>query len=240
MGGGGAPENDLSSLADIQAENEDIVNRTIEARKDQHRRWNNHWQDRTWDPLTPPADEIETDRKWGMLRPDTFGYPTPPPSLPSRSSHDRDGDMEMTDAQPQEQDTVAGAEQYRFSLSVPQSYPMDTYFGDDGTFAKRNEIPLCRLRYGRGGRVHLEAKRKRARGAISRGVVSDSESDDDIEDYYPVAEAKAFDYRCALNVRPILNLSGGRPSGDQTAIMAGAQAAAGGQAQQAAAGNSSS
>jgi enhancer of polycomb-like protein len=137
--------------------------------------------------------------------------------------------MEMTDAQLPELDAVAGAEaEYRFSFSLPPTYPMDTYYGDDGTFAKRFGNPSCRIRYGRGGRLHLETKKSRPRGAISRGVVSDSESDDDIEDYYAVSETKAFDYRCALNARP--RADGGRPSGDQTAIMAGAQAAAASQA----------
>lgn len=147
--------------------------------------------------------------------------------------------MEMADSQPPERDTEAGAEEYQFSFSVPSpSYPMDTYPGDGGVFAKQFAAPLCRIRRGRGGRMHLETKRHRPRAAIARGVVSDSESDDDIEDYYPVSEAKAFDYRCALNNRPRSDSS--RPSGDQATIMAGAQAAAAAsQAQQAASGSSS-
>lgn len=220
---GNAAENDLVSLNDQRAEEQALVAHTIDSRKDQHRRWNQHWQDLTWNPLTPPPDDTDQPLKWAPLISDKSGLPTPPPSLPSRSSHDRDGDLEMTDSQPPEQDTQAGAEagpEYRFSFSVPPPYPMDTYFGDDNTFAKRSGTPSCRLRYGRGGRVHLEARRHRARGAISRGVVSDSESDDDIEDYYSVSEAKAFDYRCALNVRP--RPDGGRPS---DAVMTAANAA---------------
>lgn len=215
------------------------MNHTIESRKDQHRRWNQHWEDVTWEPLTPPADVVDPP-KWAPLFPDPSGYPSPPPSLPSRGSHDRDGDVEMKDSHATEPDAEAGAE-YRFIFSVPPPYPMHTYPGDDGTFAKRFRNPSCRIRHGRGGRLHLEARKHRVRGAISRGVVSDSESDDDVESFHSVSDAKAFDYRCALNsanTRPRSD-SGGRPSGDQTASMAGTQPTVTGQAQPAASGNTS-
>lgn len=145
--------------------------------------------------------------------------------------------MEMADSHPaeKEQDAVGGAEQYHFTFMVPSpSYPVDTYPRDD---KRLDGPPLCRIRRGRGGRMHLETKRNRMRGAISRGVVSDSESDDDVDDYYPVSEVKAFDYRCAMNNRP--RSDGSRPSGDQATIMAGAQAAVASQAQQAAGGSTS-
>jgi enhancer of polycomb-like protein len=143
--------------------------------------------------------------------------------------------MEMTDTKPPEQDATTGAEEFRLSFTVAPQYPTN-YSAYDGMCSKGYDAPFCRIRQGRGGRLHLEMRKPRVRGAISRGVVSDSESDDDSVDYYPVSEGKAFDYRCALNSRT--RPEGGRPSGDQTAMMAGAQAAAASQAQQAAAGSS--
>jgi enhancer of polycomb-like protein len=129
----------------------------------------------------------------------------------------------MADSKPQEEDTSDGVE-YRFTFSVPPPSGKDAYFGESNIFGKDLINPSCRLRYGRGGRVHLEARRPRPRAALSRGVVSDSDSDDEMEEYYPVSEAKTFDYRCALNSRA--RPDGVRPSGDQTAAMAGGQAAA--------------
>ncbi|SMR57022.1 unnamed protein product [Zymoseptoria tritici ST99CH_1E4] len=230
-----APENDLISLADLQAEAEAQVNQTIENRKFQHRRWNSQWHDGTWGPLTPPADPADKRPKWSPLFPDSFGYPSPPPSLPSPTSQDRDGDTEMANSKPQGEATCEAEAQFRFTFSVPPPSSMETYFGEPSLFGKDLVNPSCRLRYGRGGRVHLEARRPRPRGALSRGVVSDSDSDDEMEEYYPVSEAKTFDYRCALNSRA--RPEGGRPSGDQAAIMAGAQQAAA--AQQSGAGGSS-
>lgn len=193
----------------------------------------------TWEPLTPPADVIDPP-KWAPLFSDPTAYPSPPPSLPSQSSRDRDGDLEMPDSHALDPGTETGAE-YRFTFSIPPPYPMHPYFGDGGTFAKRDNNPYCRIRYGRGGRRHLEVRKHRVRGAISRGVVSDSESDDDLETFHAVPDAKAFDYRCALNsaTNRARSDSGGKPSGDQTASVAGAQPTVAGQGQQGAASSNS-
>lgn len=221
-----APDSDLDLLSDRQAEAEAHVNHTIESRKEQHRRWNQHWQDKTWKPLTPPPEPDEQSLKWGFLSPEGTGYPTPPPSVPSRSSQDRDGDIDMADPKPL-QDAMAGAEP-QFSFFFPPPCSVDGYFDDTTTFAKRDGHPTARLRRGRGGRLHLEMRKARPKGLVARGVVSDSDSDDEVEDYFPVSDAKTFDYRCALNsrARPGPEGMGERrqwPSGDQTAMMAGAQ-----------------
>lgn len=231
-----APDTDLTLLSDLQTDAEALVNHTIESRKDQHRKWNLHWQDRTWDPLTPPPETAEDPPKWAPLFSEEVGYPTPPPSLPSRSSQDLDGDVEMLDQKPiLDRDTVSGAES-RFTFFVAPPCPVDGFY--DGGFSgipKRNSNPACRIRYGRGGRMHLEVRKEKPKGIVSRAVVSDSESDDET-DYHPVSEQKTFDYRCALHIRPRPGPEGVErrqwPSGDQTAMMAGLPHFAGGSSRQ--------
>lgn len=136
----------------------------------------------------------------------------------------------MQDQSPvKEQDAVAGAiPEPQFIFHIPGAYPMD-----DEVFpqVKRDAAPACRLRYGRGGRCWLDARRKRPRALISTGVVSDSDSDeDDGPPFFPVDPQKVFDYRCLVNnrARPE-GMTGERrhwPSGDQSA-MAGAPGTSG-------------
>ena len=195
-----APDNDLVQLSDVQAEADAQVQHTIDARKEQHKRWNQHWIDQTWRPITPHLEPSDERPKWAPLLVAGGPYPSPPPTLPSESSQDREIDVEMTDSQPtRDDDAVAGATwEPDLVFHIPGAFP-----NDEEPFAptKRNPAPACRLRLGRGGRYHLEAKRERPRGLISTGVVSDSESDEEVEDYYPVESMKIFDYRCAANKR---------------------------------------
>lgn len=223
------PEHDLTALSDVQADAEAQVQHVIDSRKEQHRGWNRDWQDRTWNPLTPPPETADDSPKWAPLFQDGTGYPTPPPSLPSRSSQDADGDVEMADQKPPEDEGITAEPEFTFF--VPPPYPVDgLYTADDFNKAsfKRNGNPACRIRYGRGGRAHLEIRKSKPKGMISRGVVSDSDSDEEIEDYHPVSDVKTFDYRCALNSRARPDGGDRRhwPSGDQSAMMAGAQGAA--------------
>jgi enhancer of polycomb-like protein len=224
-GGDRAPENDLVQLSDIHADAEAQVQHTIEARKEQHKRWNQSWLDATWRPITPPLDSPEDPPKWAPLLFAEASYPTPPPTLPS-DSPTRDEDVEMTDRPPvKEDDVLTGATpEPEFIFHIPGAYPTDD---EPSLQLKREAAPACRLRYGRGGRCFLEARRKRPFGQISTGVISDSDSDDEGEDYYPVDSQKIFDYRCATNFR------GSRPesmpghrhsvSGDQSAMVGAAQ-----------------
>ncbi|EME43328.1 hypothetical protein DOTSEDRAFT_72667 [Dothistroma septosporum NZE10] len=227
--GRSAPDNDLVSLADLQAQAEDHVDRTIESRKDQHRRWNKDWQDRTWDPITPPPEPADQTPKWASLPVFGTSYPTPPPSLPSRSSQDRDGDVDMSEQKPMLlQDAVAGAEP-TFNMFVPPPWheSLVDHGEPDAKRIKLDIAPACRLRYGRGGRLHLEMRKQKPLGVLSRGVVSDSDSDDDETDFFDVPGPKAFDYRSMLNSRARSGPEGVErrqfPSGDQTAMIAAAQ-----------------
>ena len=223
-----APENDLVQLSDIQAEAKAKVQQQIDSRKEQHRRWNEQWIDATWRPITPPLESPEEPPRWAPLIFPETDYPTPPPTLPSEGSRDRD-DVEMTD-QPvvEQEDTVADAtiaddSGPNFILHIPGAWPED----DEPLYqVKRDAAPACRLRYGRGGRCHLETRKKRPIGLISSGVVSDSDSEEEVNDYFPVNAGKIFDYRVNMNVRARPEAMAGErrqhPSGDQSAMAVGA------------------
>jgi enhancer of polycomb-like protein len=227
-----APENDLISLDDLHAQVVEHVVQMVENRKEQHRRWNKDWQDKTWQPLTPPLDAVDHPPKWSsLLAAGPTGYPTPPPSLPSRSSQDRDGDgdVEMEDQKPKldVDGRIATEPQYRISLQPVSGNrgPSESAQAlEPDSKRPRAVTPLCRLRRGRGGRLHLELRKHRPKGTICNGVVSDADSDDEVEDYHLVPASKTFDYRVALNNRAERIY---RPSGDQTALVAAAAAAAG-------------
>jgi len=232
-----APENDLVQLSEQQAEAEAQVQNTIDARKEQHRRWNQHWIDETWRPLTPPLEDADEAPRWAPLLAEDASYPTPPPTIPSEGSQERE-DVQMKDVGlATESDAVGGAlSNQDFVFHIPGAYPPSE---DEFVPVARDAAPACRLRYGRGGRCFLEARRKRKHAFISRGVVSDSESDDEDEPYFEVKDDKVFDYRVWLNSRSQQRPEGSSggdqqqraghrqwPSGDQSAMM---QAASGSQ-----------
>jgi enhancer of polycomb-like protein len=209
-----APEDNLVLLSDSQAEAEASVNRTIKSRKEQHRKWNAAWHDRTWDPITPPPEPADEPPRWAPLVPQEGGYPTPPPSFKSGSPVDGDGDIDMQDRKPSAAELEDESDPYSQQKSrihivpafsaLPLS-PMSTYFGEGDRHAgdfKSQNIPQCRIRHGRGGRRFLEARRTKIRAVVRSGcgVVSDSDSDDDdVEHFTPVSDDKIFEYRMLLN-----------------------------------------
>ena len=158
-GGDRGPENDLLQLSELQTEAEAQVQHTIEARKEQHKRWNQQWIDETWRPITPPLDSPDEPPKWAPLLSPSASYPTPPPTLPSEGSHDRDEDIEMMDQPPiKEEDAVADADlEPEFIFHIPGAYPIDD---EPVAPIKRDPAPASRLRYGRVGRCYLEPRRK--------------------------------------------------------------------------------
>ncbi|KAK4957354.1 Enhancer of polycomb-like protein 1 [Elasticomyces elasticus] len=235
-----APDVDLPLLEDWRAEAEQFVINTIDARKEQHKKWNQHWVDETKLPITPPLDAPPEMAKWALFPPVGLdSYPTPPPSLPSHNSQERDGeDSEMPDVPMKLEDAeqaIAGAAVFEphTIFHIPGSYPLSDDEADEDSAVDRAGYPACRLRYGRGGRCYLEPRKRRPYGQLGRGVISDSDSDEDCgPDYYPVSERITFDYRAALNNRP--TRPDGMPqqqsghgrwaSGDQSSMMTGAGA----------------
>ena len=228
-GGDRAPENDLVQLADLQAEAEAEVQQAVRNRKEQHRRWNQQWIDETWRPITPPLDSPDDPPQWAPLLFPAGAYPTPPPTLPSEGSRDKEDDIEMADPPIKvEEDVVGGAPpdfEPELIFHIPGAYPVD-----EEPEWKRDPAPACRLRYGRGGRRHLEVRRKRPFGLLSPRVVSDSDSDEEMPDYFTVDPRKIFEYRVLTNMRARPDgMSGERRhhlSGDQAAMVAQAQAQA--------------
>ncbi|KAI7441549.1 hypothetical protein KC368_g10094 [Hortaea werneckii] len=207
-----APDNDLPLLEDYVSEGAAFVQNTIEARKEQHKKWNQHWVDETKLPLTPPFEEEDPMLKWASFPPEDLlnsSYPTPPPSLPSRSSIEGE-DVDMKDApRPEAQiGAVGGAEREPEIFAIPGAWPeSEDEHGLD-------PFPAVRLRIGRGGRRWLETRKRKPRGQLSSGVVSDDDSDDDYApDYFPVPERITFEYRAALNNRPTARPEG--PSSEQ-------------------------
>ncbi|KAH0240598.1 hypothetical protein KCU84_g25305, partial [Aureobasidium melanogenum] len=78
-----APENDLVQLSDIQEEAAAAIQRSVEEKIGQHRKWNKDWIDNTWGPITPPAEPASAS---GYLpRIEEVQLPTPPASLHSET-----------------------------------------------------------------------------------------------------------------------------------------------------------
>lgn len=238
-----APDNDLDLLTDRFAEAEEYVTKTIENRKEQHKKWNHHWKDNTWLPITPPPEDDVGGPKWKAFPPEDLGYPTPPASIKSEPSpgKDNDNDVEMQDQDQAPVDTVEvikadapmrdSPEPEWLTSFIPGAFPLDPMDIDTYELPVRNPAPACRLRYGRGGRCHLEARKKRTRGFIQSGVISDSDSDeDDGPEYYAPSDHIIFEYRCALNSRA-------RPEGAPPAAPAPGQAPPAPAQQQATAGS---
>ena len=121
---------------------------------------------------------------------------------------DKDEDVAMKDAPSPPEDeghAAAGAEPPERSIfAIPGAWPESE---DDEP--KPATFPAVRQRVGRGGRIWLETKKRRPRGELARGVVSDDDSDDDYEpDYFPVPERITFEYRAALNNRATVRPEG--------------------------------
>jgi enhancer of polycomb-like protein len=244
-------DNDLAQLEDFQQESAAFVTNTIEARKEQHKKWNQHWEDETKRPITPPIEESDPIQSWSLFPPEDFvgagAYPSPPASNGSQEPEPKqeNGDVEMADAPPSlppshpaVQDVKGGAPRRKplNLFHVPGSYPESSpepeedeeeriiYEGDSDanrSAARQYQQRHCRLRRGRGGRLHLESRRKRKRSFLeaSSGVVSDAGSDSDDPDppIFTVSDRLNFDYRVALN----------RPSKADAAIAQQQQLAAG-------------
>nr|POE78491.1 enhancer of polycomb-like protein 1 [Quercus suber] len=223
-----AADNDMDPLSDKQAQMDEYITNAIESRKEQHKKWNLHWVDRTWPPLTPPPDDRdEPQPKWAPLLASGTYYPSPPPSLPSDESRDKEknSDVEMQDAPAP--DPKADRSDRTILTPEPETifYAPDLHLDVPKPYkiVQRDAAPVCRLRVGRGGRHHLEVRKQR-QCDFDRGVVSDGDSDDDddMPEYHPVPESKIFDYRCAVNSRARPEgMKGERrtwSSGDQSAM----------------------
>ncbi|KAK4994296.1 Enhancer of polycomb-like protein 1 [Elasticomyces elasticus] len=234
-GGNRAAEEGLISLAHQQAEAAIAVQQSIADKIEQHRKWNNKWQDHTWRPITPP---LESGSRFGylLLAEDSAQLPTPPASIVSEHSRDSQKDVEMRDADfptptsPQD-DQVAGAKD-------PERRPMFHFASPPSDLTAFADHSLYRRRYGRGGRLHIDERKPRSNlWAPSKDIVVDSD-DSDYDQQPLIYHLDLFDdnsikYRAhQLNSRGRSESTGsshGRQSvtGGADVLMAGSQSSAG-------------
>ncbi|KAJ9627207.1 Enhancer of polycomb-like protein 1 [Taxawa tesnikishii (nom. ined.)] len=184
-------ENDLTYLSDIQEETAASVQRSIEEKIAQHRKWNKGFVDDTWGPITPPLETAAMSGFLPVLQ--EHQLPTPPASVRSVSTGEAEqkADVEMKDVDlptpvSSTQDHAPPRTMFRFQSPPP-----------DPTFAR----PAFRRRYGRGGRLHIEECRPKLGPVVqTSGVVYDSDESDGDEVVFPVDyyDNNNMGYRAAL------------------------------------------
>ncbi|THY00287.1 hypothetical protein D6D02_08945 [Aureobasidium pullulans] len=184
-----APENDLVQLSDIQEEAAAAVQRSVEEKIGQHRKWNKDWVDNTWGPITPPA---EPSSAGGYLpRIEEVQLPTPPASLRSETSQDHAKDVEMKDADAEMPTPVSAA----------QDQPLRTMFRFNSPPPEAGyNRPAYRRRYGRNGRLYIEQRKPRM-FVQSKGVIGDSDDESDGETVvYPMDcyDTLGISYRASI------------------------------------------
>lgn len=152
-------------LSDIQEEAAAAVQRSVEEKIGQHRKWNKDWVDNTWGPITPPA---EPSSAAGFLpRIEEVGLPTPPASLHSEHSNDNMKDVEMKDVD------------LPTPVSAAQEQPLRTMFRFNSPPPEPGyERPAYRRRYGRNGRLYIEQRKPRT-FVQNKGVICDSDDESD-------------------------------------------------------------
>ncbi|PNS15474.1 hypothetical protein CAC42_733 [Sphaceloma murrayae] len=193
----GAPEQDLVQLEDLKEEAEAVVRRAVESKKQKHRDWNRGFRDDTWSPLCPPDDEREGVGYLPVVR--EVQLPTPPASVGDKEEMDVDIGRGPGTEGPKDLPTPEseGAEKPGNNIFKFQSPPGEV----------KRSLPTFRRRYGRLGRLHIDAiKPRRIIPVEKSGVVYDSdsdlemaESDDDVV-VYPVDYWSSWNmgYRASL------------------------------------------
>ncbi|PSK56674.1 hypothetical protein B9Z65_6298 [Elsinoe australis] len=170
----GPPEQDLVQLEDLKEEAEAVVRKAVETKKQKHRDWNRGFRDDTWFPLCPPDDERDGVGYLPVVR--EVQLPTPPASVADKDEkmdvdQKPDGEKEAPKDLPTPESE--GAERASASTFKFQSPPGE---------AKRS-LPAFRRRYGRLGRLHIDAiKPRRIIPAEKSGVVYDSDEDMEMAD----------------------------------------------------------
>jgi len=176
-------------LSDIQEEAAAAVQRSVEEKIGQHRKWNKDWVDNTWGPITPPA---EPSSAGGYLpRIEEVQLPTPPASLRSETSQDHAKDVEMKDADAEMPTPVSAA----------QDQPLRTMFRFNSPPPEAGyNRPAYRRRYGRNGRLYIEQRKPRM-FVQSKGVIGDSDDESDGETVvYPMDcyDTLGISYRASI------------------------------------------
>jgi len=189
-------------LSDIQEEAAAAIQRSVEEKIGQHRKWNKDWVDNTWGPITPPAEPSSAS---GYLpRIEEVQLPTPPASLRSETSQDHAKDVEMRDADLPTPVSAAQEQAPRTMFRFNSPPPEPGY-----------ERPSYRRRFGRNGRLFIEQRKPRM-FVQSKGVIGDSDDESDGETVvYPMDcyDTLGISYRASILAprRPV------DPAGDHMA-----------------------
>lgn len=174
----------MVALQDVLAEKENEIQREIEMKISQHKKWNEGYIDQTRAPLTPPLEESLGSNFRTAL---TEYLPTPPASISSEHSGDAIGD--------------AGSPARKLHEAVTVRYASPTY-----DLPLRSQ-PSFRRRVGRGGRLLIDRRgmNLQSKEGIDPAVVDrfkyDRDDDDDNEvptyliDPYDISSMR---YRAAI------------------------------------------
>ena len=173
----------MVSLQDVLAEKENEIQREIEMKISQHKKWNEGYIDQTRAPLTPPMEE---SLRSNFRTARTEYLPTPPASASEHS-----GDIIADEESPSR----------KVDDSVTVRYASPTY---DGCFRSQ---PSFRRRVGRGGRLIIDRRgmNLQSKEGIDPAIIDrfKFDRDDDDDDEVPTYLIDPFDissmrYRAAI------------------------------------------
>ena len=167
-----APEQDLRQLADVREEADALVRQSVETKIQRHREWNRGFTDDTWKPICPPDWARATAGSAHLPVIAEVQLPTPPASVEGDAEDKMD--VDPATAEPKDLPTPpsdGGLPKTMFRFQSPPA-------------AAKKTLPTFRRRYGRLGRLRIDAVRpRRVLPAPVSGVVYDSDSDmDDASD----------------------------------------------------------
>ncbi|MCJ1320186.1 Enhancer of polycomb-like protein 1 [Xylographa vitiligo] len=180
---GRSVEADMVSLQDVLAEKENEIQREIEMKISQHKKWNEGYIDQTRAPLTPPMEE---SLRSNFRTARTEYLPTPPASVSEHS-----GDIIADEGSPSR----------KLDDSITVRYASPTY---DGCLRSQ---PSFRRRVGRGGRLIIDRRgmNLQSKEGIDPAIVDrfKFDRDDDDDDEVPTYLIDPFDissmrYRAAI------------------------------------------
>ncbi|MCJ1307529.1 Enhancer of polycomb-like protein 1 [Agyrium rufum] len=145
-----ATETDLTLYSDLLAEKENIIEREIKSKIEQHETWNKGYVDLTRAPITPPLSKeiMGTSFRTAMME----YLPTPPDSV--SSEHENAGDVEMSldGPAPGRMSSSSSPTRKKDEFSVAVRYA--SLSNENDSFPQ----PSFRRRIGRGGRLMIDRR----------------------------------------------------------------------------------
>lgn len=171
------PEQDLVQLEDLREEAEAMVRRAVESKIQKHREWNRGFTDDTWKPICPPSYGRAGAAHLPTIT--EVQLPTPPASVEGGDDADK-----MDVDQPEKmgaKDLPTPPSDAGEAQHAPEARTMFKFQSPPDT--SHRSLPTFRRRFGRLGRLHIDAVRpKRVAPMAASGVVYDSDSDMEMPD----------------------------------------------------------